>query len=108
MTGNVPMTSCGPDSMVISDLGSGNIVRMTLEDGRLLWSSDSIQNPGGIFYHPAGYVFVVSSSVCHTTISVLDETDGNLFCFLSIITINKAYASIFILLDCKLKRKTIL
>ena len=79
MTGDVSMTSCGPDSVVISDLSSGNIARMSLEDGRLLWSSDSIEHPGGIFYHQTGYVFVVSSSICPTTISVLDESDGNLF-----------------------------
>ena len=74
MTGNVCMSSCGDDSVVISDYyKAGKVVRMSLKDGSLLWSSDRVTNPGGIVHHPAGYVLVGSN---YTTISVLDENDG--------------------------------
>ena len=77
MTSSVCMSRCGEDSVVISDWGSGKVVRMSLKDGSLLWSSDRVTNPGGIVHHPAGYVLVVSNYVDNTTISVLDENDGN-------------------------------
>ena len=72
------MSSCGDDSVVISDCSAGKVVRMSLKDGSLLWSSDRVTNPGGIVHHPAGYVLVESSQVDNTTISVLDEKDGKL------------------------------
>mgnify|MGYP001800148606 CR=1 FL=1 len=87
MTADVSVTSCAANSVVISDMRSDNIVRMSLEDGRLLWSFDGIEHPSGIFYHQAGYVFVVNSYNNHTIISVLNETDGKLFCFMIIIII---------------------
>ena len=71
------MSSCGDDSVVISDWGTASIVvRMSLKDGSLLWSSDGVTNPGGIVHHPAGYVLVVSSSTEKTEISILDEENG--------------------------------
>ena len=73
MTGNVSMSSCGDDSVVISDRLAGKVVRMSLKDGSLLWSSNRVTQPGGIVHHPAGYVLVGSN---YTTISVLDENDG--------------------------------
>ena len=78
MTSNVCMSSCGDDSVVISDYKAGKVVRMSLKDGSLLWSSDRVTNPGGIVHHPAGYVLNVSSFVTNSTISVLDESDGKL------------------------------
>ena len=79
MTAEVCMSSCGDDSVVISDYyKAGKVVRMSLKDGSLLWSSDRVTNPGGIVHHPAGYVLVVSHEVKHTTISVLNENDGKL------------------------------
>ena len=76
MTRSVCMSSCGEDSVVISDYKAGKVVRMSLKDGSLLWSSHRVTNPGGIVHHPAGYVLVVSNQVDNTTISVLDENDG--------------------------------
>ena len=76
MTKSVCMSRCGDDSVVISNSSSGKVVRMSLKDGSLLWSSDRVTNPGGIVHHPAGYVLVVSNEVDNTTISVLDEKDG--------------------------------
>ena len=76
MTGNVCMSSCGDDSVVVSDYGAGKLVRMSLKDGSLLWSSDRVTYPGGIVHHPAGYVLVVSNEVDNTTIYILDEKDG--------------------------------
>ena len=76
MTSSVCMSSCGDDSVVISDLGSRKVVRMSLKDGSLFWSSDRVTNPGGIAHHPAGYVLVVSSWTDQTEISVLDEKSG--------------------------------
>ena len=76
MAGRVCMSSCGDDSVVISDRSAGKVVRMSLKDGSLLWSSDRVTNPGGIVHHPAGYVLVVSNRVDNTTISVLNENDG--------------------------------
>ena len=78
MTGFVCMSSCGDDSVVISDRAAGKVVRMSLKDGSLLWSSDRVTNPGGIVHHPAGYVLVVSRRVYNTTISVLNENNGRL------------------------------
>ena len=72
----VCMSSCGGDSIVISDYKAGKVVRMSLKDGSLLWSSDRVTNPGGIVHHPAGYVLVVSNEVEQTTIYVLDDEDG--------------------------------
>ena len=72
----VCMSSCGEDSVVISDRLAGKVVRMSLKDGSLLWSSDGVTYPGGIVHHPAGYVLVVSNYVDNTTIYVLDEKDG--------------------------------
>ena len=76
MTQSVCMSSSGDDSVVISDYKAGKVVRMSLKDGSLLWSSDRVTNPGGIVHHPAGYVLVVSNQVDQTTISVLDEKNG--------------------------------
>ena len=76
MTGFVCMSSCGDDSVVISDRLAKKVVRMSLKDGSLIWSSDRVTNPGGIVHHPAGYVLVVSHQVEQITISVLDEKDG--------------------------------
>ena len=77
LTGNVSMSSCGDDSVVISDWGTANmVVRMSLKDGSLLWSSDRFTDPGGIVHHPAGYVLVASSSTEKTEISILDEENG--------------------------------
>ena len=78
MAGRVCMSSCGDDSVIISDNKAGKVVRMSLKDGSLLWSSDRVTNPSGIVHHPAGYVLVVSNEVTNTTISVLDEKDGKL------------------------------
>ena len=72
----VCMSSCGDDSVVISDYKAGIEVRMSLRDGSLLWSSDRVTNPSGIVHHPAGYVLVVSTWTDQTEISVLDETNG--------------------------------
>ena len=83
MAGGVCMSSCGDDCAVISDYGAGKVVRMSLKDGSLLWSSDRVTEPGGIVHHPAGYVLVVSNQVNNTTISVLDESDG-WYCTLTI------------------------
>ena len=76
MTGTVCMSSCGDDSVIISDCSAGKVVRMSLKDRSLLWSSDRVANPGGIVHHPAGYVLVVSHQTEQTTISVLDENNG--------------------------------
>ena len=76
MTDWVCMSSCGDDSVVISDRAAGKVVRMSLKDGSLLWSSDRVTNPGGIVHHPAGYILVVNNGFNYTTVSVLDEDDG--------------------------------
>ena len=93
MTGFVCMSSCGDDSVVISDRAAGKVVRMSLKDGSLLWSSDRVTNPGGIVHHPAGYVLVVSHEVKHTTISVLNENNGK-FTVKSLILLYSFYARI--------------
>ena len=72
------MCSCAANSVVISDRDSAIVARMSLEDGRLLWSFTSIERPDGICYHPAGYVFVVRCKLDHTEISLLDEEDGSI------------------------------
>ena len=77
MTTVVCMSSCGDFSVVMSDYGARKVVRMSMKDGSLLWNSDRVTEPGGIVHHPAGYVLVVSSHTKQTTISVLDEKDGN-------------------------------
>ena len=45
MTSVVCMSSCGDDSVVISNRDLGKVVRMSLKDGSLLWSSDRISEP---------------------------------------------------------------
>ena len=76
MDGCVCMRSCGDESVIISDRAAGKVVRMSLKDGSLLWSSDKVTTPSGIVHHPAGYVLVASSSTNKTEISVLDEENG--------------------------------
>ena len=87
-TNVVCMSSCGDDSVVISDYKAGKVVRMSLKDGSLLWSSDRVTNPGGIVHHPAGYVLVVSNQVDNTAISILDEKDGKLIDLLNVRSAN--------------------
>ena len=72
----VCMSSCGDDSVVISDKIAGKVVRISLEKGSLIWSSDSITYPRGIVHHPAGYILVSKGCSDHVVISVLDEADG--------------------------------
>ena len=62
--------------MVISDWSAGKVVRISLEDGSLIWTSDSITEPYGVVRHPAGYILVSSDRRDHVLISVLDEVDG--------------------------------
>ena len=76
MTKGVCMSSCGDDSVVISDHKAGIVVRISLKDGSLLWSSYRVSNPVGIVHHPAGYVLVASGWTEKTKISVLDEKNG--------------------------------
>ena len=90
MTSSVCMSRCGEDSVVISDWGSGKVVRMSLKDGSLLWSSDRVTNPGGIVHHPAGYVLVVSNYVDNTTIYVLNEKDG-WYCNIAVVSRSFSY-----------------
>ena len=84
------MSSCGDDSVVISDHIAGNVVRMSLKDGSLLWSSDRVTNPGGIVHHPAGYVLVVNNYVDNTTIYVLNEKDG-WYCNIAVVSKSFSY-----------------
>ena len=70
------MSSFGDDSVVISDRDAGKVVRISLEDESLVWSSDSITEPYGVAYHPAGYILVSSGHRDHVVISVLDAADG--------------------------------
>ena len=97
----VCMSSCGGDSIVISDYKAGKVVRMSLKDGSLLWSSDRVTNPGGIVHHPAGYVLVVSNRVDTTTISVLDKSDG-WYCNLTIVSRSFSYPD-----GCLLKNRSV-
>ena len=76
MTDMVCMSSCGDDSVAISDHKAGMVVRMSVKDGSLLWSFDRVTNTSGIAHHPAGYVLVASGWTEMTKISVLDEKNG--------------------------------
>ena len=70
------MSSCVDDSVVISDYAAGKLVRISLDDGRLIWSSYSVTEPYGVVHHPAGYILVSSDRRDHIVISGLDEADG--------------------------------
>ena len=48
MAGDVSMCNCAANNVVISDKGSAIVAKMSLEDGRLLWSFTSIERPDGI------------------------------------------------------------
>ena len=76
MTSVVCMCSCGNDSVIISDMNAGKIVRVSLKDGSLLWSSDRATSPGGIVHHPAGYVLAATTWTDPGKIFVLDQMDG--------------------------------
>ena len=73
---HVRMSSCGDDSVVMSEYAAGKVVRISLKDGSLIWSSDSVTNPYGLVHHPAGYILVSSDCRDQVVIGVLDATDG--------------------------------
>ena len=75
----VCMSSCGNDSVVISDCDAGEVVRISLKDGSLIWCSDAFTKPYGVVHHPTGYILVSSGSRDHVVISVLDEADGMVY-----------------------------
>ena len=75
----VCMSSCGDDSVVISDCDAGEVVRISLKDGSLIWCSDAFTKPYGVVHHPTGYILVSSGSRDHVVISVLDEADGMVY-----------------------------
>ena len=70
----VCMSSSGDDSVVISDWGAEKVVRISMTDGSLIWSSA----PHGLVHHPAGYILVSRGYRDHVVISVLDEVNGML------------------------------
>ena len=72
----VCMSSCRDDSVVISDKIAGKVVRISLKDGSLIWSSDRVTKPCGVVHHPAGYILVSRGYRDHVVISVLDGVDG--------------------------------
>ena len=70
------MSSCGDDSVVISDKIAGKVVRISLKDGSLILSCDNVTDPRGIVHHPAGYILVSCDYSDRVFNSVLDATDG--------------------------------
>ena len=70
------MSSCGDDSVVISDYDENLVAMISLKDGSLIWSSDSVTAPRGIVHHPAGCILVSSGKRESVVISVLDDIDG--------------------------------
>ena len=76
MEDSVCMSSCGDNSVVISDKSAGKVVKISLEDGSLIWISDRVTHPYGLVHHPAGYILVSSGHRDQVIISVLDAANG--------------------------------
>lgn len=70
------MSNCRADSVVISDKEAGRVMRISLKNGDIVWSSDNITNSRGVVYHPDGYILVASGHGYDVKITVLDDKDG--------------------------------
>lgn len=78
MTKSMCMSSCGDDCVVISEKATGIIVKMSLIDGTVLWSTESVTRPGGMTSHLTEYILVAGGSIDETKLFLLRERNGEL------------------------------
>ena len=76
MNENVSMTSCGDDYVVISDRSAAIVMKISLEDGKVIWSVETDPNPCGMIRYNKHHLLVAHDSSYKAEISILDTQTG--------------------------------
>ena len=76
MNNNVAMTSCGDGYAVISDRSAAIVVKISLEDGEVIWSVETDPEPCGIIHYNKHHLLVAHRSSTKAEISILDTQAG--------------------------------
>ena len=76
MKDNVAMTSCGDGYAVISDRSAAIVVKISLEDGEVIWSVETDPEPCGMILYNKQHLLVAHCSSTKAEISILDTQSG--------------------------------
>ena len=76
MKSQVAMTSCGDDYAVISDRSASKVVKISLEDWRVIWSVETDPEPCGVILYNKHHLLVAHFSSYNAEISILDTQTG--------------------------------
>ena len=74
--GNVTMTSCGDGYAVISDRSAAIVVKISLEDGEVIWSVEADPEPCGMIRYNKHHLVVAHWSSTIADLSILDTQTG--------------------------------
>ena len=70
------MTSCGDGYAVISDRSAAIVVKISLEDGEVIWSVEADPEPCGMIRYNKHHLVVAHWSSTIADLSILDTQTG--------------------------------